>query len=141
MIKKKEVKKQVKRSTQRAPAPEVHNEPDDHGDPMEDLAAMGERNSLNPQQHQAMERNCAAAERYRRRKRDTAALLASTAKDLDQKHCQLSATAADLRETICLLKTKLLEHTDCNCVLIHRYIAHEAKSNCRHGRATRSGDR
>ena len=114
MIKKKGVKKQVKRSPQRAPSPEVPDEPDDHGDPMEDLAAMAER-------------NCAAAERYRRRKRDTAALLASSAKDLDQRHCQLSATAAALKETICLLKAKLLEHTDCNCALIQRYVAHEAK--------------
>ena len=54
-------------------------------------------------------------------------MLASSEQEIEETHRYLSATASALRNEAYLLKTKLLEHTDCNCVLIQRYIAHEAK--------------
>ncbi|MBD2358787.1 bZIP transcription factor [Tolypothrix sp. FACHB-123] len=126
-IKKTEIKKQTKRVAKKPPPPTITQEPEDDDDFSEELADTDELYSLNPQRHLVLERNRVAATKCRRRKRSEASMLASSEQEIEETHRYLSATASALRNEAYLLKTKLLEHTDCNCVLIQRYIAHEAK--------------
>ncbi|KAI8648972.1 BZIP domain-containing protein [Fusarium keratoplasticum] len=76
-----------------------------------------------------LERNRIAATKCRLRKRDEASALASREKAMEDRNRSLSDCFDSLTAEIYYLKTELLRHTDCNCVLIQKYIAHEAQKS------------
>lgn len=80
-----------------------------------------------PRGHRVLERNRVAATRCRLRKRDEASALASREQEMEDQHRNLASSLDALNSELYFLKTQLLQHTDCGCVLIQRYIAHEAK--------------
>lgn len=75
----------------------------------------------------ALERNREAATRYRQRRQEKAAYFTSCQERLDERRKELTSTVEALQAEICRLKGRLLQHTDCDCVMIHDYIANEAK--------------
>ncbi|KFA63939.1 hypothetical protein S40285_03747 [Stachybotrys chlorohalonatus IBT 40285] len=80
-----------------------------------------------PQRTHVLERNRVAATKCRLRKRDEASALASREQTVEDQNRYLSSCFDSLMSEVLQLKTELLRHTDCGCVLIQRYIAHEAK--------------
>ncbi|KFA48286.1 hypothetical protein S40293_08821 [Stachybotrys chartarum IBT 40293] len=80
-----------------------------------------------PQRTHVLERNRVAATKCRLRKRDEASALASREQTVEDQNRYLSSCFDSLVSEVLQLKTELLRHTDCGCVLIQRYIAHEAK--------------
>ncbi|KAH6985483.1 hypothetical protein EDB80DRAFT_756604 [Ilyonectria destructans] len=74
-----------------------------------------------------LERNRIAATKCRLRKRDEASALASSEQAMEDQNRYLSTCFDQLTAEIYHLKTQLLRHTDCNCVLIQKYIANEAR--------------
>jgi hypothetical protein len=46
---------------------------------------------------------------------------------MEERHRTLSRSVDDLKEEVLYLKMQLLQHTSCNCTLIHHYINEEAK--------------
>ncbi|KAH6960064.1 hypothetical protein BKA56DRAFT_600400 [Ilyonectria sp. MPI-CAGE-AT-0026] len=79
-----------------------------------------------PQRRRILERNRIAATKCRLRKRDEASALASREQAMEDQNRYLSTCFDQLTAEIFHLKTQLLRHTDCNCVLIQKYIANEA---------------
>ncbi|KAF4998996.1 hypothetical protein FGRMN_2795 [Fusarium graminum] len=61
------------------------------------------------------------------KKRDKERKLESTEKEIEKAHRDLSACAEDLTQQVHKLKMDLLQHVDCDCVLIQKYIASEAR--------------
>ncbi|KAH6961771.1 hypothetical protein BKA56DRAFT_637276 [Ilyonectria sp. MPI-CAGE-AT-0026] len=82
-----------------------------------------------PQRPLILERNRIAATKCRLRKRDEASALASREQAMEEKNRYLSTCFDQLTAEIYHLKTQLLRHTDCNCVLIQKYIANEARKS------------
>ena len=82
-----------------------------------------------PRRRRILERNRIAATKCRLRKRDEASALASREQAMEDQNRYLSNCFDSLTAEIYHLKTQLLRHTDCNCVLIQRYIANEAKKS------------
>ncbi|KAF4453962.1 Transcription factor atf21 [Fusarium austroafricanum] len=80
-----------------------------------------------PRRRRILERNRIAATKCRLRKRDEASALASQEQAMEDQNRYLSSCFDSLTAEIYHLKTQLLQHTDCNCVLIQKYIANEAK--------------
>lgn len=80
-----------------------------------------------PRRRRILERNRIAATKCRLRKRDEASALASREQAMEDQNRYLSSCFDSLTAEIYHLKTQLLRHTDCGCVLIQKYIAHEAK--------------
>ncbi|KAM5354405.1 hypothetical protein ACJ41O_001054 [Fusarium nematophilum] len=80
-----------------------------------------------PRRRRILERNRIAATKCRLRKRDEASALASREQAMEDQNRYLSTCFDSLTAEIYHLKTQLLQHTDCNCVLIQKYIANEAK--------------
>ncbi|KAF4463361.1 Transcription factor atf21 [Fusarium albosuccineum] len=80
-----------------------------------------------PRRRRILERNRIAATKCRLRKRDEASALASREQAMEDQNRYLSSCFDALTAEIYHLKTQLLQHTDCNCVLIQKYIANEAK--------------
>jgi hypothetical protein len=76
---------------------------------------------------QILERNRIAATKCRIRKRDEASALASREEAMKDQNRYLTAYFESLTVEIYHLKSELLRHTECNCVLIQKYIANEAK--------------
>ncbi|KAF4943128.1 hypothetical protein FSARC_15033, partial [Fusarium sarcochroum] len=76
-----------------------------------------------PRQRRILERNRIAATKCRLRKRGEASALASREKAMEDQNRSLSACFDSLTAELYYLKTELLRHTDCNCVLIQKYIA------------------
>ncbi|KAI5460378.1 hypothetical protein BGZ63DRAFT_357638 [Mariannaea sp. PMI_226] len=76
-----------------------------------------------------LERNKAAATRCRKRKQDEASALAACEEEMEQSNGQLKKEFDELTAEIYFLKTQLLRHTDCSCILIHKYIANEARKS------------
>ncbi|EXK75875.1 hypothetical protein FOQG_19361 [Fusarium oxysporum f. sp. raphani 54005] len=76
---------------------------------------------------QVQERNRIAAEKCRMRKKEELARLQSDEQAIEQRHRMLSSCVDDLKEEILHLKTQLLQHTSCNCTLIHHHIEKEAQ--------------
>ncbi|KAH6871048.1 hypothetical protein B0T10DRAFT_500901 [Thelonectria olida] len=76
-----------------------------------------------------LERNRIAATKCRMQKRDEASALAAREQEMEELNRQLSRTLDELTAEIYDLKTQLLRHTDCNCILIQKYIAHEARKS------------
>ncbi|KAH6871877.1 hypothetical protein B0T10DRAFT_500065, partial [Thelonectria olida] len=68
-----------------------------------------------PRRRRILERNRIAATKCRKRKRGEASALAAREQEMEEHNRQLSRT--------------LLRYTDCNCVLIQKYIAHEARKS------------
>lgn len=79
------------------------------------------------QRRRVLERNRIAATKCRVRKRDEAEALAVREKDMYDQNRQLATCFDSLAAEVYHLKTQLLRHTDCDCVLIQRYIANEAR--------------
>ncbi|KAH7113072.1 hypothetical protein EDB81DRAFT_922343 [Dactylonectria macrodidyma] len=82
-----------------------------------------------PRRRHILERNRIAATKCRLRKRDEASALASREQAMEDQNRYLSTCFDQLTAEIYHLKTQLLRHTDCNCVLIHKYIANEARKS------------
>lgn len=82
-----------------------------------------------PRRRRILERNRIAATKCRLRKRDEASALASREQAMEDQNRYLSNCFDSLTAEIYHLKTQLLRHTDCNCVLIQRYISNEAKKS------------
>ncbi|KAM6508104.1 hypothetical protein FALCPG4_017992 [Fusarium falciforme] len=80
-----------------------------------------------PRRGRVLERNRIAASKCRHRKRDEALALASREQAMEDQNRYLSTYFGSLSAEIYYLKTQLLRHTDCDCVLIQKYIANEAK--------------
>ncbi|KAJ9412741.1 hypothetical protein QL093DRAFT_2539991 [Fusarium oxysporum] len=80
-----------------------------------------------PRRPRVLERNRMAANKCRLRKRDKALALASREEAMEDRNRYLMTCFDSLTVEIYYLKTQLLQHTDCNCVLIQKYIANEAK--------------
>ncbi|KAH8657236.1 hypothetical protein BGZ61DRAFT_371465 [Ilyonectria robusta] len=82
-----------------------------------------------PRRRRILERNRIAATKCRLRKRDEASALASREQVMEDQNRYLSTCFDQLTAEIYHLKTQLLRHTDCNCVLIQKYIANEARKS------------
>lgn len=82
-----------------------------------------------PRRRRILERNRIAATKCRLRKRDEASALASREQQMEDQNRYLASTFDSLTTEIYQLKTQLLRHTECNCVLIQRYIANEARKS------------
>ncbi|EXA30853.1 hypothetical protein FOVG_17821 [Fusarium oxysporum f. sp. pisi HDV247] len=82
-----------------------------------------------PRRRRILEHNRNAATKYRLRKTDEASALASREQALEDQNRSLSTCFDALTTEIYHLKTQLLQHTDCNCVLIQKYIANEARKS------------
>ncbi|KAJ3453663.1 hypothetical protein MRS44_017910 [Fusarium solani] len=80
-----------------------------------------------PRRRRVIERNRIAATKCRARKRDEASALASREAAMEDQNRYLSTCVDSLNAEVYYLKTQLLRHTHCNCVLIHKYVAKEAK--------------
>ncbi|KAM6514350.1 hypothetical protein FALCPG4_015499 [Fusarium falciforme] len=90
-----------------------------------------------PRRRRVQERNRIAAAKCRARKADEASALASLAEDMEDQNRHLSEVVDSAKAEIYSLKAQMLRHTHCNCVLIQKYIAQEAK-NCVEGVFARS---
>lgn len=82
-----------------------------------------------PRRRRILERNRIAATKCRLRKRDEADALASREQAMEDHHRYLSTCFESLTAEIYQLKTQLLQHTDCDCSLIQKYITNEAKKS------------
>ncbi|KAH7190274.1 hypothetical protein BKA60DRAFT_530845 [Fusarium oxysporum] len=87
----------------------------------------GMTNRKHAKHKQVQERNRIAAEKCRMRKKEELARLQSDEQAIGQRHRMLSSCVDDLKEEILHLKTQLLQHTSCNCTLIHHHIEKEAQ--------------
>ncbi|KAH7169801.1 uncharacterized protein B0J16DRAFT_351571 [Fusarium flagelliforme] len=72
------------------------------------------------------ERNRVASNKLRAKKRENAKKLKSEAEDMERINRHLSSCVADLTLEVYDLKTRLLQHTDCDCSRIQKYIVDEA---------------
>ncbi|KAF6515388.1 hypothetical protein HZS61_005294 [Fusarium oxysporum f. sp. conglutinans] len=72
------------------------------------------------------ERSRVASNKLRAKKRENAKKLKSDAEDMERINRHLSSCVADLTLEVYNLKMRLLQHTDCDCSLIQKYIADEA---------------
>ncbi|KAH6969364.1 hypothetical protein DER45DRAFT_549059 [Fusarium avenaceum] len=81
-------------------------------------------NNERTRKHQ--ERNRHAAKKCRIKKRADQINLESVKKDMEQDNHDLLICVTDLKSQVYDLKMKLLQHTDCNCALIQKYIANDA---------------
>jgi hypothetical protein len=87
--------------------------------------------TTNRKQHakhkRVQERNRIATNKCQMRKREHLARLQSDEQAMEQRHMMLTSCVNDLKDEILYLKTQLLQHTSCNCTLIHHYIEKEAQ--------------
>ncbi|KAH7184428.1 hypothetical protein DER44DRAFT_803118 [Fusarium oxysporum] len=75
----------------------------------------------------AKERNRIAAGKSRAKKREHTLRVHSEEQELERTNHDLSTCVANLIREVQELKMKLLQHTDCDCSLIHDYLAAEAQ--------------
>ncbi|KNB18402.1 hypothetical protein FOXG_16061 [Fusarium oxysporum f. sp. lycopersici 4287] len=80
-----------------------------------------------PRRRRVLERNRIAANKCRLRKRDEALALASQEEAMEDQNRYLMTCLDSLTAETYHLKTQLLRHTECNCVLIQKYITNEAQ--------------
>lgn len=97
------------------------------GDGTDPIDPDGDGLPKDPRRRRVLERNRIAATKCRVRKRDEAEALAVREKDMYDQNRQLSTHFDSLTAEIYHLKTQLLRHTDCDCILIQKYIANEAR--------------
>lgn len=88
-----------------------------------------EETPKDPRRKRILERNRVAATKCRLRKRDESSALASQEQAMGDQNRYLSTSFDQLTTEIYHLKTQLLQHTDCSCVLIQKYIANEARKS------------
>lgn len=72
-------------------------------------------------------RNRIASNKFRNKKREDALILQARVEELEQLNSNLVNIKADLIQQIQYCKMLLLQHAECQCVLIQNYIAMEAK--------------
>ncbi|KAM0342535.1 hypothetical protein ACHAPU_009509 [Fusarium lateritium] len=72
-------------------------------------------------------RNGRAPSNVNIRKRDKERKLESTKKGIEKANRDLSTYVQDLTRQVHRLKMDLLQHADCDCVLIQKYVASEAR--------------
>jgi hypothetical protein len=80
----------------------------------------------NHSQH-TKERNRIASNKFRTKKREHTLRTQSEEQELERTNHGLSIYVANLTYEVQELKMKLLQHTDCDCSLIHDYLAAEAQ--------------
>jgi flagellar biosynthesis/type III secretory pathway M-ring protein FliF/YscJ len=80
----------------------------------------------NHSQH-TKERNRVAASKSRTKKREHTLRVQSEEQELERTNRNLSIYVTSLTREVQELKMKLLQHTDCDCSLIHDYLAAEAQ--------------
>jgi hypothetical protein len=80
----------------------------------------------NHSQH-TKERNRIAASKFRAKKREHTLRVQSEEQELERTNYDLSICVANLTREVQELMMKLLQHTDCDCSLIHDYLAAEAQ--------------
>ncbi|KAM0085557.1 hypothetical protein ACKRZS_002163 [Fusarium odoratissimum] len=73
------------------------------------------------------ERNRIAAGKSRAKKRERTLRVQSEEQELERTNHDLCIYVANLTREAQELKMKLLQHTDCDCSLIHDYLAAEAQ--------------
>lgn len=73
------------------------------------------------------QRNRQAANRFRARKREDAAKLRVEEEESEVQNRQLCSSVKELTQEVYLLKMQLLQHSECDCVLIQDYIKTEAQ--------------
>ncbi|KAM0378821.1 hypothetical protein ACHAPZ_005537 [Fusarium culmorum] len=73
------------------------------------------------------ERNRIAASKFRTKKREHTLRAQSEEQELERTNHDLSICVANLTREVQELKMKLLQHTGCDCSLIHEYLAAEAQ--------------
>ncbi|KAF4340717.1 hypothetical protein FBEOM_5356 [Fusarium beomiforme] len=73
------------------------------------------------------ERNRTAASKFRVKKREYTLRVQSEEQELERTNHDLSICVASLSREVQELKMKLLQHNDCDCSLIHDYLAAEAQ--------------
>jgi len=76
---------------------------------------------------QRQKRNLKAAKECRRRKEKNLKRLQSDAQAIEDRYSMLSALVRSLKEEVLDLRTQLLQHTSCQCILVHRYMEREAR--------------
>lgn len=79
------------------------------------------------QRKRILERNRVATTKCRIRERGEASMLITCEQAIEGQNRELWAGFNALLAEIYALRTQLLQHTDCGCVLIQKYIANEAK--------------
>ncbi|SPJ72631.1 uncharacterized protein FTOL_02360 [Fusarium torulosum] len=89
-------------------------------------AAASLPSKTNSYTRKVRERNRRAANKVRYKQREAEKSLESTEKDVRKGHRDLTARVQELNQEVHWLKLQLLQHVDCDCVLIHEYIACEA---------------
>lgn len=72
------------------------------------------------------ERNRAAANKFRSRKREDTDRLKVDEGELEKRNRELLNSAKQLKQEVYQLKMQLLKHSDCDCTLIQNYIKSEA---------------
>ncbi|PNP54799.1 hypothetical protein FNYG_15595 [Fusarium nygamai] len=80
----------------------------------------------NHSQH-TKERNRIASGKFRAKKREHMLRVQSEEQELERTNYDLSICVANLTREVQELKMKLLQHTDCDCSLIHDFLAVEAQ--------------
>jgi NTP pyrophosphatase (non-canonical NTP hydrolase) len=78
-------------------------------------------------ERQRQKRNLKAAKESRRRKEENLMRLQSDAQAIEDRYSMLSVLVKSLKEELLDLRTQLLQHTSCQCILIHRYMEREAR--------------
>jgi hypothetical protein len=73
------------------------------------------------------ERNRIAASKFRTKKREHTLRAQSEEQELERTNHNLSIYVANLTREVQELKMKLLQHTNCDCSLIHEYLAVEVQ--------------
>ncbi|EWZ79077.1 hypothetical protein FOWG_16727 [Fusarium oxysporum f. sp. lycopersici MN25] len=105
------------------------------GNPLKvpDIDATGSANKKLPAARELhiRENNRKAADKHRNRKRREVEGLVARQKTLEAQNNYLYASYNSLRVETVNIKWQLLQHTDCDCVMIQQYIENEAK-RCLH---------
>lgn len=124
-----EPKKRTRKAPKQAPIQPPAEGLQEAEEARKQTAELDSLSSPKPVRTKVLERNRVAATKCRTRKRSEASTLAQCEQEMEDRNRQLSATFEELRHEIYVLKTQLLQHNSCNCVLIQKYIANEAKKS------------
>ncbi|KAF5978506.1 hypothetical protein FBULB1_6105 [Fusarium bulbicola] len=100
--------------TRRNPKPEMTKE------------SFTEPKELNEYDKQVNNRSRIASHKFRIKQREDAKRLDADMKEIECLNRDLWNQVSELKNQVYELKMKILQHTDCNCHLIQKYIANEA---------------
>ncbi|KAH6977663.1 hypothetical protein EDB80DRAFT_266038 [Ilyonectria destructans] len=90
-------------------------------------AASGGDHKQNTAHKRVQERNRIAASKFRHRRHEEMEKLYSSEQDLEKLNFKLTSCLRDLVAEAQQLKINLLQHSTCECTLIHKYIQNEAQ--------------